>query len=112
MKPLFYCIFCGNRDNIEFNKHKDRKINKVLLKVVMKVLFEQQPIRIYGFANRLVRICPQTHCVGNVVDHDGRLCSSVIHRSQAVVALLTCRVPDLKLHCGVVQTDRLSEEGG
>lgn len=53
-----------------------------------------------------------TYCVGNVVDHDGRLSASVVHWSQAVVALLTCCVPDLKLHSGVVQADSLSEEGG
>jgi len=53
----------------------------------------------------------ETYRVGDVIDHDGRLSASVVHWSQAVVALLTRRVPDLKLHSGVVQTDGLSEEG-
>lgn len=37
--------------------------------------------------------------------------TSVVHWSQAVITLLTCCVPDLKLHSGVIQTDSLSEEG-
>lgn len=52
-----------------------------------------------------------TYCVGDVVDHDGRLGTPVVHGSQAVVALLAGCVPDLKLYRGVIQTDGLSEEG-
>lgn len=57
--------------------------------------------------------CPagETYRVGDVVNHNGRLSASVVHWSQAVVALLTRCVPDLELHCGVIQTDGLSEEG-
>lgn len=40
--------------------------------------------------------------LGDVEDHNGGLCTSVVHGSQAVVSLLSCRVPDLKLHCGVI----------
>lgn len=50
------------------------------------------------------------YLVCDVVDHDGRLRSSVIHRRQTVVALLTCCVPDFKLHRRVVETYRLGEE--
>lgn len=52
-----------------------------------------------------------THSVGDVVDHDGGLSSSVVHRRQAVVAFLSSSVPDLELHCCIVQTYRLCEEG-
>jgi len=53
-----------------------------------------------------------THCVGDVVDHDGGLRAAVVHGRQAVVALLTRRVPDLKLDRRVVQAHGLREEGG
>ncbi|TNN35042.1 EF-hand domain-containing family member B [Liparis tanakae] len=53
-----------------------------------------------------------THLICDVVHHDGRLGASVVHGRQAVVALLTGRVPDLKLDRRVVQTHRLSQEGG
>ena len=52
-----------------------------------------------------------THSVGDVVDHDGGLRSTVIHGRQAMVALLARSVPDLKLHRRFVQTYRLGEEG-
>lgn len=52
-----------------------------------------------------------THGVGDVVDHDSGLSSSVVHRGQAVVAFLSSSVPDLKLHCCIIQTYRLCEEG-
>ncbi len=48
--------------------------------------------------------------LGDVKDDDGGLSTAVVHRSQAVVSLLSCCVPDLKLHCGVIQTHRLSQE--
>lgn len=49
--------------------------------------------------------------LGDVKNHNGSLSAAVVHRSQAVVSLLSCSVPDLKLDCGVVQTHRLSQEG-
>lgn len=52
-----------------------------------------------------------THCVGDVIDHDGSLRSSVVHRGQAVIPFLPCSVPDLKLNCCVIQADGLCEEG-
>ena len=52
-----------------------------------------------------------THCIGDVIDHDGSLGAPVVHGGEAVVALLSCGVPDLKLHCCVVQAYRLCEEG-
>lgn len=52
-----------------------------------------------------------TNLICNIIDHDGCLCTSVVHGSQTVVALLTGRVPDLKLDCCVVQAYRLSQEG-
>lgn len=51
-----------------------------------------------------------THCVSNIIDDDGRLGSSVIHRGQAVISLLSGRVPNLKLYCCIIQTDCLCEE--
>lgn len=53
----------------------------------------------------------ETYRVGDIINHNGCLSTSVVHRSQAVVTLLTRRVPNLKLHCGVIQTHSLSEEG-
>ena len=35
--------------------------------------------------------------VGDIVDHDGGLGAAVVHRGEAVVALLARRVPDLEL---------------
>ena len=52
----------------------------------------------------------ETHLALNVVDDDGGLGSSVVHGRQAVVALLTRGVPDLKLHRRLVQAYRLSQE--
>lgn len=49
-------------------------------------------------------------CVGDVIDHNGGLGSSVVHRGQAVVPLLPCRVPNLKLDCCVIQAYCLCEE--
>ena len=49
--------------------------------------------------------------VGDVVDDDGSLGASVVHRCQRVVALLAGRVPDLELDCRVVQTNGLRQEG-
>lgn len=43
-----------------------------------------------------------THIVGDVIDHNCSLCSSVVHWCKAVVAFLPGRVPDLKLYCCVV----------
>lgn len=48
-----------------------------------------------------------THCVGDVVDNDGGLGTSVVHGGQAVIPLLPRRVPYLKLDRCVIQTDRL-----
>lgn len=42
--------------------------------------------------------------LGDVKDHDGGLSTAVVHRRQTVVAFLSCRVPDLKLYRGLVQT--------
>lgn len=56
-------------------------------------------------------IIQPTRLVGDVVDHDGGLRSSVVHGRQAVVALLTRSVPDLKLDRRVIQAHRLGEEG-
>lgn len=52
-----------------------------------------------------------THLVCDVVDHNGRLGTSVVHGGQTVVALLTSCVPDLKLDCRVIQTYCLSQKG-
>lgn len=46
----------------------------------------------------------------DVEDDNGDLGTPVVHRSEAVVSLLSCCVPDLELHRCIVQTNRLSEE--
>lgn len=48
--------------------------------------------------------------LGDVKDNDGSLSATVVHGGQTVVSLLSCRVPDLKLHCGLIETHRLSQE--
>lgn len=48
--------------------------------------------------------------LGDVKDDNGSLGAAVVHRGQAVVSLLSRRVPDLKLHRGLVETHRLSQE--
>lgn len=52
-----------------------------------------------------------TYWVGDIINHNGRLCSSVVHWRQAVIPLLSGCVPDLKLDRCVIQTYRLCEEG-
>lgn len=66
-----------------------------------------------GYAPTATLACTiqPTRLVGDVVDHDGGLRSSVVHGRQAVVSLLTRRVPDLKLDRRVIQAHRLGEEG-
>ena len=55
---------------------------------------------------------PFPDLVGDVVDHNGHLGSSVVHWSEAVVALLTGSVPYLKLYSCVVEVNCLCQEGG
>lgn len=51
--------------------------------------------------------------MGDIVDDDGAVGVAVVHGSQRLVSLLTCRVPDLKLDRGcVIEGDGLGEEGG
>lgn len=63
---------------------------------------EQKTTRFVSRIKRLLSDVTPRYLVCDVVDHDGRLRSSVIHRRQTVVALLTCCVPDFKLHRRVV----------
>lgn len=63
---------------------------------------EQGTARFVARTERLLTKVTAGYLVCDVVDHDGRLRSSVIHRRQTVVALLTCCVPDFKLHRRVV----------
>lgn len=61
---------------------------------------------------RLLSVCAdETHCVGDVVDHDGSLGPPVVHGRQTVIPFLPCSVPDLKLDCCIIQTYCLCEEG-
>ena len=48
--------------------------------------------------------------VGNIVDYDGGLGAPVVHGGQAVVPLLARGVPDLELHCRVVQAHGLGQK--
>lgn len=52
------------------------------------------------------------YLIGDVIDHDGGLGTSVVHGRQTVVAFLTGCVPDFKLDRRVVQADCLSQESG
>lgn len=52
----------------------------------------------------------QKYRLGDVKDNNGSLSATVVHRGQAVVPLLSRRVPDLKLHGGLIETHRLSQE--
>lgn len=52
-----------------------------------------------------------TYCVGDIIDHNGSLGSSVVHGCQAVIPFLSSSVPDFKLNCCIIQTYCLCEEG-
>jgi len=52
----------------------------------------------------------QPHLICYVVHDDGGLSASVVHRRQAVIPLLSGRVPDFKLDDGVIQADSLCQE--
>mmetsp|Transcript_39884 Transcript_39884/g.68447 ORF Transcript_39884/g.68447 Transcript_39884/m.68447 type:complete len:228 (-) Transcript_39884:5-688(-) len=49
--------------------------------------------------------------VGDIVHHNRSSSPAVVHGGERVIALLAGRVPDLKLDCGVVQSNSLREEG-
>ncbi len=54
-----------------------------------------------------------TYGLGDIVDNNGTVGIPVIHGSEGLVSFLACRIPDLKLHCGVlIERDRLRQEGG
>lgn len=54
-----------------------------------------------------------TYRLGNVVDDDGAVGVSIIHRSKRLVSLLSSRIPNLKLDSGVlIERNGLGEEGG
>jgi len=61
-----------------------------------------------AYHNRTLSLSP--YRCRDVEDDNGNLGTPVVHRSEAVVPLLSCRVPDLELHRCIVQTNCLSEE--
>jgi hypothetical protein len=51
--------------------------------------------------------------LGDVIDNDGTVGISVVHRSQRLVALLAGGIPDFKLDCGaLIEGDSLCQESG
>lgn len=52
-----------------------------------------------------------THLIGDVINYNGSLGTSVVHGGQTVVALLSGCVPNLKLYRCVIQAHRLRKEG-
>jgi hypothetical protein len=51
--------------------------------------------------------------LSDIVDNNGAVCISVVHGRQGLVSLLTRRIPDLELHCGVlIERDGLCKESG
>jgi len=48
-----------------------------------------------------------TNLAGYIIDNDGDLGTTIVHRSKAVVALLTSRVPDLEFHGRIIHHDGL-----
>jgi hypothetical protein len=64
-----------------------------------------------------VSICPSDPCfqgtysLGDVIYNHGAVGVPVVHGCERLVALLACRVPDLKLDgCGFVEGDGLGQE--
>lgn len=54
-----------------------------------------------------------TYRLCDVVDDYGAVCIAVVHGGKRLVALLACRIPDLKLdRCVLIQGDGLGKEGG
>ena len=54
-----------------------------------------------------------TYGLGDIVDNDGTVGIPVVHGSEGLVSFLACRIPDLKLHCGIlIERDGLRQEGG
>lgn len=49
----------------------------------------------------------------DIIDDNGAVGISVVHRGQRLVSLLSCSIPYLKFYCrGIVKGYGLSEEGG
>ena len=63
-------------------------------------------LHVHGY----IQYCTTYH-VSNIVYYNSCLGSSVVHRCQTVVSLLTGCVPDLKLDCRIVKINCLSEKG-
>lgn len=51
------------------------------------------------------------YLVSDVVNEESSVGTPVVEVADAVVLLLACRVPDLKLDGGYLQVERLCEEG-
>ena len=55
----------------------------------------------------------QTYSLSDVIDNDGTVGISIIHRSQRFISLLTGSIPDFEFHCGaLIEGDGLCQEGG
>jgi hypothetical protein len=51
--------------------------------------------------------------LGDVIDNDGTVGISIVHRSQRLIALLAGSIPDFKLDCGtLIEGDGLCQESG
>ena len=49
-------------------------------------------------------------CIGHVVHDDGSLGAAVVHGSQAMIPLLSCCVPDLKLYRDILKSNLLRQK--
>lgn len=54
----------------------------------------------------------RTYSLGDVIDHNGTVGVSIVHRSQRLISLLASSIPDFKLDRGaLVEGDGLCQEG-
>lgn len=51
-----------------------------------------------------------TDRIRHVIDNHSSCCPSIVHGSQAMISLLPCSVPNLKLDCLIIYSYRLREE--
>lgn len=53
-----------------------------------------------------------TYSLCDIVDNDGTIGISIVHRRQRFVSLLSCSIPNFELHgCSIIKGDSLCEKG-
>lgn len=60
--------------------------------------------------NKIIRSLTRKYHASNIIHHNSCSCTSVVHRSQAMVSLLPCCVPYIKLYGSFIQWQNLCEE--